>query len=293
MDDAVVAAAVGFIVDQAVGLLLGLNIVAAVNLFFMPRLRRPPSDVRSTATESKTEPLVSVLIPARNEAAVIDETVRRLLSQEGVRLELLVLDDQSDDGTTAVAMAAGAGDPRLTVLQGAPLPAGWLGKPWACEQLGRGATGSRLLFTDADVDWRPGALAAVVDAADRLDADLLTVWPTQTTVSPAERVVVPLMSMVVVCYLPWPMVHWSPWSAFAAANGQCLLFKRSAYDAVGRHEGVAGRIVEDVHLAKRVKQAGLRLRMADGAGVLACRMYRDWPTVRDGFAKNIIAGHHD
>lgn len=234
---------------------------------------------------------VSILIPARNEAAVIGETVRRMLAQTYPRFELIVLDDGSTDGTAEVARAAAAGDARVRVIAGEALPPGWAGKNWACHQLAQAAQGDWLLFTDADTIWAPDALAAVVAEAGRTRADLLTVWPTQITITWPERLVVPLMALVVIGYLPVFMVHYTPWSPFAAANGQCLLFRRRAYDAIGGHAALKGDVLEDVKFARRIKAHRLRLRMADGNGLVSCRMYRDWPGVRDGYAKNILSGY--
>jgi chlorobactene glucosyltransferase len=193
-----------------------------------------------------------------------------------------------------VAKAAANGDPRLRVLSGAPLPQGWVGKVWACHQLSQAATGDILVFTDADVRWAPGALAALIARMARTRADLLSVWPTQETVTWAERLVVPLMAALpAMGYLPVLLVHHTPWACFATANGQCLAFRRSAYDKIGGHASVRGSIVEDVALARRIKSAYLGLRLAEGAGLITCLMYRDWPSVRDGFAKNILVGHGD
>lgn len=237
-------------------------------------------------------PAVSILIPARNEAAAIGETITHLLAQEcDGALELWVLDDESDDGTVAAAVAAGAGDLRLRVLSGKPLQPGWAGKPWACAQLAEAANGELLLFTDADVVWEPGALAAIVAMQTATQADLLTVWPTQVLGTWAERLVVPLMSFAVLAYLPVAWVERLPYASAAAANGQCMLFRRAAYRACGGHEGVRGRVLDDVLLARAVKTAGGELRMADGSGLVRTRMYHNWAEVRDGYAKNILAGH--
>ncbi len=272
------------LVSAALAVILATAILNAV---LFPRLRV----AAPAAFEPVGEPRASVLIPARDEAAVIGATVRALLAQAPPALEVLVLDDGSTDGTADVARAAGAGDPRLQVIAGAPLPEGWLGKNWACRQLAEAARGELLVFTDAEVHWSPGALAAVLAEHWRSGADLLTVWPTQVTETWGERLTVPLAALVVLGYLPLPLVHHTPWPFFAAANGQCLVFRRRAYEALGGHEAVRGEVLEDVMLARRTKAAGLRLRMADGAGLVRCRMYRDWPSARDGFAKNILAGY--
>lgn len=266
--------------------LLVIALTAIVNVLVFPRLGM----IHHAPTQ---KPLVSILIPARNESAVIAQTVQSLISQNHSNFEILILDDNSTDGTATEAIKAANGDSRLQVLSGVALPTGWLGKNWACHQLAQAARGEWLIFTDADVCWKPDALAALMSEIERTQADLLTVWPTQQTESWGERLVVPLMSLAILGYLPLPLVHHTRWSSFAAANGQCLAFRRSAYQKIGGHAAVRDRIVEDVAFARRIKMAGFRLRMADGAGKIACRMYHDWPSVRDGFGKNILAGHGD
>ena len=265
-------------------ILLGMSGILLLNWWTFPKLRRDPIIPSS-------HHLVSILIPARNEAAVIAETVCSLLAQDAPDLEVLLLDDHSTDGTAALALAAADGDPRLRVLSGADLPAGWLGKNWACRQLAQAARGQILIFTDADVRWANGAVDALLAEFERTQADLLTIWPTQTTVTWGERLVVPLMALVVHAYLPILFVHHSPWALFAAANGQCIAFRRTAYDAIGGHEAVRDNVLEDVTLARLAKTRKLRLRMAEGNHLIGCRMYRSWTEVRDGYAKNILKGY--
>jgi len=264
--------------------LLVMGITAVSNLLFFPRLRRQPPPASA--------PLVSILIPARNEAEVIGSTIGSLLAQTYPHFELLLLDDHSEDETAVRAQAAAQGDARFRLLHGRALPPGWLGKNWACHQLSQAAQGDILIFTDADVRWTPEALPALLAALDEQTA-LLAIWPTQQTHTWGERLIVPLVGFAVLAYLPVLPVHYAPWPAFAAANGQCLVFRRAAYEQMGGHTAVAQTIIEDVTLARRTKAAGLRLRLADANQLLTCRMYRSWPAVRDGFAKNILAGHGD
>jgi chlorobactene glucosyltransferase len=269
----------------ATAALIVITGITILNVLTFPRLDRAP--------DPTSYPHVSLLIPARNEAGVIRTTVRRLLAQSYPNLEIMILDDNSSDGTAQAADAAAADDPRVRVIQGDPLPQGWLGKNWACHQLAKQAQSDILVFTDADVIWTPNAVARLVGEMERRRSDLQTVWPTQITGTWTERLVVPLMAHVIVGYLPLLAVHHAPWPIFAAAMGQCLAFRRSAYEAVGGHAVVRGSVIEDVAFAKLIKQQGLRLRVADGGGVIRCRMYHDWSEVRDGFAKNILAGHGD
>lgn len=267
-----------------VGLVLGIMLLNAVlNSLIFPRLR--PTDA------PQSTPFVSILIPARNEAAVIGRTVAHLLQQTYPQFEILVLDDQSQDGTGDLARQAGQGDARLRVLSGVALPPGWTGKNHACHILAQQASGEILIFTDADTVWQPHALSALMAQMGHHRADLLSVWPTQITETWPERLVVPLIMLAIVGYLPLVMTHYAPIALFAAANGQCMAWKRAAYERIGGHTAVASSVLEDVLLARQAKQNGLRLRLCDGMGLIACRMYTDWPSVRDGFAKNILAGY--
>jgi chlorobactene glucosyltransferase len=204
---------------------------------------------------------------------------------------VILLDDHSTDGTTELAVTAANAAPRFRVISGQELPSGWTGKNWACQQLAEAAAGEYLLFVDADVSLAANTFDCLFGWLAHTNADLLTVFPTQITKTWAERLIVPLMTMVVVGYLPLPMAHCSSIPLFAAANGQFMCFRRSAYKQIGGHAAVKAQIIEDVVLARRIKACGLRLRIADGQGVVKCRMYHNWQEVCDGFAKNILAGH--
>ncbi|PWH12960.1 MAG: family 2 glycosyl transferase [Anaerolineae bacterium] len=260
-----------------------IALVAILNAFTFPRLR--PTWL------PKATPWVSILIPMRNEAQRIGETVQTLRSQDYPNFEVILLDDQSEDASAQVAQLATQGDGRMRVLRGEPLPAGWLGKNWACHQAAQHAKGEWLLFSDADVRWHPQALSALMAEAQRSRADLLTCWPTQETVTWGERLTVPLMAFTILGYLPVLAVHYLPFRVFAAAMGQCLLFRRSAYQQIGGHAAVRQRVVEDMAFAYAIKAAKLRLRACDANGLIWTRMYANWNEARQGFAKNILAGH--
>lgn len=263
-------------------ILLGLAAIAILNTITYPRLG--PAGSNSTA-------LVSVIIPARNEAGNIGAAVRGLLAQEYPNLEVLVVDDQSEDGTAQVALEAAQGDPRLRLLPGQALPTGWLGKNWACHQAALQARGEVLIFTDADVRWKPGAVAALLAVMEKTGVDLLAVWPWQITQTWGERLVVPMMTFTVLSYLPELAVRKMAQPSLAAATGQCLAFGREAYEKIGGHEGVRGNVLDDMGLAWNIKRAGLRMGQALACGLIETRMYDGWAAVRAGFAKNILAGH--
>ena len=262
--------------------LIVIVLISILNTLSFPRLRR--------ARPART-PFVSVLVPARNEAEVISQTLSRLLSQTYPSFEVIVLDDGSTDGTLEQARQVAANDSRASVISGAPLPAGWLGKNWACHQLADHARGEILAFTDADVCWEPEALFALVNLMEKTEANTFTVWPTQESLTWGERLVIPMMMFAIIGYLPELCVRYLPWPVFAAANGQCLAFRRDTYHRTGGHAAVRSNVVEDVGLAWKTKRYGFRLVMSTGNKLISTRMYRSWPEVRDGFAKNILAGH--
>ncbi len=266
--------------------LAGMWGIALTNRRLFPRLHS--ADARDKADAA---PGVSILIPARNEQHNIGETIRHLRAQNYADFEVLVLDDQSEDETLVEARRAAEEDVRVRVLLGTPKPDDWVGKTWACHQLAQAAQYNLLIFTDADVRWRPGALAAVAQELQRPHVDVLTVWPTQITVTWAERLVVPLMGMVVMGYMPVRLFNDTDWPGTGAANGQCLAFTREAYARCGGHAAVKDSVLEDMMLAHQCKQQRMRLRMVDGSGLLTCRMYQNRREVLDGYAKNILAGH--
>lgn len=271
--------------------LLVMLLIVIHNVRYFPHLLSPADEHANPLPLLLLYPPVSILIPARNEAANISATIQALLAQAYPTVEIIVLDDHSTDGTAPAATRAAGGDPRFRLIMGAALPVGWSGKNWACHQLAKVARYEMLLFTDADVHWQPNALGAIMTLQQVTQADLLSVWPTQITRSWGERLVVPLMSFALLAYLPIRLAHHTAYPVAAAANGQCLLFQRRAYLACGGHAAVRGHVLEDVLLAQRTKAKGGQLRMADGAGLIFCHMYHSGIEAISGYAKNILAGH--
>lgn len=256
-----------------------LALVTILNALTWPRLE---------ATEPGDPPFVSVLIPARNEAHNLPETLQAWATCRLGRLEILVLDDHSTDETAAIVAHYATLDARIRLIQGVPLPAGWAGKNWACAQLAEAARGDCLLFTDADVHWQPAGLPTALVFLGNSQADLLAIWPTQQTISMAERLVVPLIPLTVMFYLPILAAHHLPQSSMAAAIGQALLFRREAYLRCGGHAAIAGNPLDDITLARHIKSAGLRLRLVEANHLVTCRMYSNWTEVRDGTAKSLL-----
>lgn len=247
-------------------------------------------------------PLVSILIPARNEETVIERCVKSALNQEYPNLEVLVLDDESTDHTPQILNRIQTSAPKsLQVLKGESKPDGWLGKPWACRQLANQSDGKILIFIDADTWLEKSMVSRVVRSMGHDVLDFLTVWPQQRLVTFWEKTVIPLVYYALLTLLPVRYVHkiprWIPAKLeplvrpmFAAACGQCMAFKRSAYDAIEGHQAVKDQVVEDVALAKEIKKRGFKMKMYHGKASISCRMYNSGKEIREGFSKNFLAG---
>ena len=262
------------------GFLGGLLLIALSNLYSLKRLQASPSPARY--------PRVSILIPARNEEANIGPCVRSLLAQAYPSFEVLVVDDNSCDHTWQVLTELAARTDRLRVFRGQPLPAGWLGKHWACHQLAQAATGDLLLFTDADTRHHPHALRDAVAALLDQKADLLTAIPRQQVETWGERLIVPLFPWAIFCFLPLALAHRWRWPVFSASVGQLMLFRRSAYERIGGHASVRHTVIDDIALGRRIKAQGLRWRLFNAVDRVHCRMYHSIREVYQGFSKNLF-----
>lgn len=247
-----------------------------VNAYLFPALK----PARSERPDCRR---VSLLIPARNEAHSLVSTLPTLLAQGA--LEVIVLDDQSEDGTAEVAQQLGA-----RVVEGQPLPAGWVGKSWACHQLAQHARGDILIFVDADVVWHSGALSAVLTELERSGAGLLSVFPRQNNVTLGERLITPQVDSTLLGLFPAPLLT-VPHAAAAVANGQVMAFQRATYERLGGHRCVKGELLEDVVFSRLVKSKGERLGLALGQTMIGVRMYRSYPESVRGFAKSILPMH--
>lgn len=236
-----------------------------------------------------TLPRVSVLVPARNEARTIVSSIESLAAQNYPDFEVIALDDQSSDETGTLLDELAAQQTNLIVLHGIEEPpAGWNGKSYACFRLAARAAGEWLLFTDADTLHMPTSIAQGIAQAEGLHVDLLSVFPRQVTESWSERVVVSF----ILDFLPLASLDltavWRGDSGMTAANGQYLLVRAAAYDAVGGHKAVSNALVDDFALARHMRSNGYRIALVDGTSMLNCRMYRSACEVWDGFSKNIL-----
>ena len=204
-------------------------------------------------------------------------------------LQIIVVDDDSQDQTFAAAVSAARGDQRVEVVQGSPPPAGWIGKPWAAYLGARRARGTWLLFSDADMRMQPEALPSALQAARLLDADALSATSTLECGTFWERQIMPVIASVIFSAMPVFAIHDERLPTALLAGG-FMLVRAPAYWLVGGHAAVRASIAEDRDLAERFKGFGYRIRMLDGSELIRVRMYQGFGEMWRGWRKNFYEG---
>lgn len=277
----------------SLGCLLFFVGMSFLNVLTAPRLRRGNEWLScGRQSDSRELPLVSVLVPARNEAHQIAACVTSLMASDYPRFEVIVADDQSTDGTGDVLC-------QLVALYGAklsirtleqPPPPGWTGKARTCHELASHAAGEILIFCDADVEVSPYAVGGTVGYFLYANTGALTALPRQIGGSPLVQAVVAVVTqMVILVTLPLDLVSKTRMVALATGNGQWFAWKRSVYESLGGHAVVKASRIEDVAMARLVKKAAAKLTVALAATDLDVKMYQDWESARLGFRKNLFA----
>ncbi len=256
------------------------------NLILNLRALKTPS---SDSKVPEPAPLVSVLIPARDEEANIETCLESLQKQDYANLEILVLDDNSSDRTARIVERIAAGDRRIQLLRGEPLPEGWAGKPFACHQLAKKARGSWLLFVDADTIHTPDMLRSVLALALELKTTLLSGFPRQLASSLLQKIAIPVLYFIILSWLPLWWLQRSKEAKPSLAIGQFLLFPREGYWRFGGHEAVKSRILEDVWLGVEVNRSGGKHMAVNLSPVVSCHMYHDLGAMWEGFIKWIYS----
>ena len=268
------------IYQQIVAILLAALLL---NLLLNLRtLRRTKSD----AQLPDPAPLISVLIPARNEEANIGACLESLRRQDYPNFEILVLDDSSTDHTADIVASIAEEDTRVRLLYGQPLPSGWAGKPFACHQLAQVARGSWLLFTDADTVHASSVLGYVLRIAIGSRAALISGFPYQLTTSIWQKMALPILFYFMLLYwMPFWWLQRSERALPSVAIGQFLFFSAREYRSIGGHESVKSRIVEDVWLAREIARHHYRQLTLDLSSLVSCQMYREFGSMWDGIAR--------
>ncbi len=259
---------------------LGSATLALVNLLTVVPLEEasPPSD---------GGPLVSVVIPARNEERSIRATLASMLTQTWENLDIVVVDDQSEDSTGAIATELAASDERVRLVSGTDHPEGWLGKPWALEQGGREAKGEWILFVDADVAYEPSAIASLMaEAESNPEFAMHFVMPRVIAEGFWENVLMPGLACALYLTVPIRLVNRSRSIPFAVGGGTGNLVRAEAWRAIGGHERLRNAVVDDIGLARMLRRFGFRTRLVQGDDHVSIRMYHGLGEIVRGFTKN-------
>jgi hypothetical protein len=257
--------------------------LTVLNLPFFPRAPR----------KGRTDRLISVLIPARDEAANIEAALRSVLADRATPLEVIVLDDHSTDGTAEIVRRMMAEDGRVRLETAPPLPAGWSGKQHACRVLAHLAQGDILLFMDADVRLEPGAPGRMAACFNDAGLHLVSGFPREDTRTLGERLIIPQIHVVLLGYLPMGFARlFRRSAAFAAGCGQLMAVRRAAYDAIDGHAAptVRASMHDGVTLPRAIRRAGYATACIDASDLARCRMYDGWRATWDGFSKNATEG---
>ncbi|HXC24965.1 MAG TPA: glycosyltransferase [Gemmatimonadaceae bacterium] len=274
---------------------LGIAVAAAVPWIVIPwlilaRWSRSQSLDEESPRATDDAPLVSIIIPARNEAHNIAACVRTVLASTYPRLEVIVVDDHSTDGTGKIARAIAETDVRMRVIDNPDLPGGWFGKQWACQNGAYAAQGAILIFVDADTRLGTDLVTRSVNGMQRTQADLYTVLGRQAMESFWERLVQPqIFTLLWARYGGTEWINGSARVADKIANGQYLMIRRTAYDAMQGHALVRAFVAEDLMLAQRYFAAGRTTVVALGLQQLSTRMYTSLGELVQGWGKNVFA----
>ena len=237
----------------------------------------------------KSPPLVSILVPARNEAKNIKRCLISLSKQDYPNIEILVLDDNSNDDTSIIVEEFAKKDSRVKLITGKPLKSEWIGKSYACYQLSKYAKGKYFVFTDADTLHFKNSISSAISCLIKNNLGALSAIPKQIMVSFHERMVATWVHFGILTLLPLFLIKKSKNPLFCTANGQFILFIREVYEKIGGHESVKTKILEDIHISKQVKRYGYNFMIFDGSKNIYCRMYRSFSKLIRGFSKFMFA----
>lgn len=258
-------------------------IISVINFIERPVLPR-------TDSKYQLDEKVSILIPVRNEENNIEICLNSLKNLELENYEIIVLDDESSDGSAEIIKKFAEENPVILFLKGLKKEKDWIGKNWACWQLVQKASGNYLLFIDADVSLSGVSVSKAMLLMKNNDLALLSLFPTQIMKNLSAYLITPLMNWLLLSFLRLKSVATNSLSSVSAANGQFMLWKREAYFKIGGHKKVKDKIVEDVELARLTKNSGYKMMTLLGGNDVKCQMYPDFKSAFKGFTKNIYPG---
>jgi len=262
------------------------TIIFLLIIIFINLLENLKSMKQEIEFDLKEEPLVSVLIPARNEEKNIQNCLNSLTNQTYSNLEIIVLDDNSNDKTYEISRTIGHRNKNIRVIKGKKLPPDWNGKNWACQQLSLEAKGKWLLFTDADTIHQPHSVRKAVGAAEKNESDFLSCLPRLIAKTWSEKLYMSIIHFVFVAIIPWKMIKFNRKSKFPFGMGPFMLIKKEMYWKFGGYEAQKKVILDDMGLARLVKDNDGVITILDGTDFVQLRYYNNFKQVWDGFSKN-------
>jgi len=234
---------------------------------------------------------ISVLVPLRNEEENAIAIVKTLAAQKNLMdVEFLILNDNSTDKTLEIVTSTARGDSRFKVMQGSALPEGWLGKPWALEQLSQNARGEVLICIDADVRLSTKAIAAAIDSMHKHSLDFFSPYPSQVARTFGERMIQPLLQWSWLSSVPLALAKRSSNPSFAVANGQFFAVKKSALVHSGGYASIKSEVLDDMQMARVLLRNRFKGTVGNGALIAQCHMYSSWSELRNGYAKSLWKG---
>jgi len=231
-------------------------------------------------------PLISVLIPARNEEGNIKKCVSSLLRQNYPNLEIIVLDDNSSDQTYKIVKELSQGPKKLKIVKGKNLPPGWNGKNWACHQLSQLAKGKWFLFTDADTTHKPHSVSTTIAAAQKNNSVFITCIPGLITKTWSEKLYLPIIHFAFLVLVPFKLINYAKDSRLSFGIGPFMLIERDFFFVCGGYEVLKKEIVDDMALAKIVKENRGKITILDGTKFMNVRFYTNFIELWKGFSKN-------
>ena len=250
--------------------------IAAVNFF----------QIRTPKATSQLLDSVGVVVPMRNEAENVEGIVATLSAQDGP-FHFYLLDDNSEDKTLELLQRFTAGDSRFTVIKGAPLADGWIGKTWALQQLYEASSEDVLVSIDADVRLTNDAINKAVTSLRGARLDFLSPYPRQIAHSFGERLIQPLLQWSWLTTVPLRYAEGARQKSMAVANGQFFVVRRSALDSIGGYQSVKHAVIDDVFLARQLIAHGSSGTVIDGSDIAETRMYASWSEIEAGYGKSL------
>jgi len=263
--------------------ILALLVIAVINMSYLRNLR----DYKKI----NLYPRISALVPARNEEGKIGACVNSLLAQDYPDFQVIVLNDNSTDHTGEILDAIALNDSRLKVINGRLLPAGWLGKHWACHQLYMEADGELLIFTDSDTVHSPDTLRCTAAAIQNENADMISIIPRHNLRTWAEKLIMPFFALGVFAIIPLPSSLRPKRFKVLSSSGKLMAFRRKSYEICGGFESIRQNVMDDLELPQRVISCGMRYRLLNGTDNVSCRMYHSFKEVHEGLTKNMFASY--